>query len=70
MKEGMANLFGYIGADLVYPEMKLNDLYSVEVLQNAFRADAVATTKAMTTEGGTPSVITYDKCKLGRSLFV
>lgn len=62
MKEGMATLFEFFGTDLVYPEMKLNDLFTVEVLQNAFREDASASTKAMTTEGGTPSVITYDKC--------
>lgn len=59
----MAQLFEYFGTDLVYPEWKMMELFIVEVVHNAFRADATNTTYAMTPPSGTtPSVITYDKC--------
>lgn len=61
MKEGLALLVGYIAADLVYPEMELKDLYSQKVLQKAFHADVLETSKAMSSEGGAPPVITSDK---------
>lgn len=64
MKEGMATVFEYHATDLAYPEWGILELFNYEVLQNAFKSDASAATVAMTTEGGTPTVITYDKCKI------
>uniref|UniRef100_A0A182K6I8 Aminopeptidase N n=1 Tax=Anopheles christyi TaxID=43041 RepID=A0A182K6I8_9DIPT len=68
MKEGFAELFGYIGSDLAYPEERYWDLYAIENIHNAFGPDATDSIRPMTQDATTPSgiaglfdTIAYDK---------
>ncbi|XP_061502292.1 aminopeptidase N-like [Anopheles gambiae] len=68
LKEGFAELFGYIGSDLAYPSERYWDLFAIENIHNAFGPDATDSTRPMTQDATTPSgiaglfdIIAYDK---------
>jgi aminopeptidase N len=70
LNEGFATLFEYLLVDGIFPEERMQDYFNVQKVQNAFRSDALETTRAMWTNAETPSEIgglfdniAYDKCK-------
>jgi aminopeptidase N len=70
LNEGFATFFGYRLVANVYDDLRIEDYFNVNVLQNALRSDALETTRAMWTNAETPSGISglfdniaYDKCK-------
>ncbi|XP_049277419.1 aminopeptidase N-like [Anopheles funestus] len=68
LNEGFATLYEYYAAQLAYPEGNYWELFTVEVIQNAFSADASATVRPMNWNAATPNeiaglfdTVAYDK---------
>ncbi|XP_062564986.1 uncharacterized protein LOC134227480 [Armigeres subalbatus] len=68
LNEGFATVYEYYAAQLAYPEANYWDLWGVEVIQNAFSADASESVRPMTWNAATPSeiaalfdTVAYDK---------
>uniref|UniRef100_A0A182MEM1 Aminopeptidase n=1 Tax=Anopheles culicifacies TaxID=139723 RepID=A0A182MEM1_9DIPT len=68
LNEGFATLYEYYAAQLAYPEGNYWDLFTVEVIQNAFSADASETIRPMNWNAATPNeiaglfdTVAYDK---------
>ncbi|XP_050068504.1 aminopeptidase N-like [Anopheles maculipalpis] len=68
LNEGFATLYEYYAAQLAYPEGNYWDLFTVEVIQNAFGADASETIRPMNWNAASPSeiaalfdTVAYDK---------
>lgn len=70
LNEGFANLYGYYGAHLAYPEEKYMDLHQVQAVHLALSQDSSDTTRPMNWNANTPAEISalfdtvaYYKCK-------
>lgn len=70
LNEGFATLFEYLLVENTHPELRFRHYFNVQKVQNAFRSDALETTRAMLSYAETPSDISglfdriaYDKCK-------
>lgn len=61
MNEGFATLFEYLLVGNVYPELRMNDYFSVYKVQNAMQVDALESSHPMTYDGSTITRIIYDK---------
>lgn len=68
LNEGFATVYEYYGAQLAYPEGEYWELFTVEVVQNAFGADASETVRPMNWNAGSPNeiaglfdTVAYDK---------
>ncbi|XP_053690824.1 aminopeptidase N-like [Sabethes cyaneus] len=68
LNEGFATVYEYYAAQLAYPEDRYWDLWGVEVIQNAFSADARQSVRPMTWNAASPSeiaalfdTVAYDK---------
>ncbi|XP_065095515.1 aminopeptidase N-like [Ochlerotatus camptorhynchus] len=68
LNEGFATVYEYYAAQLAYPETHYWDLWNVEVIHNAFAADARETVRPMTWNAASPSeiaglfdTVAYDK---------
>lgn len=48
LSEGLATLYEFYGAHAAYPELRLDELYTVSSLQPAFRADSSGNSRPMT----------------------
>nr|XP_029707843.1 aminopeptidase N-like [Aedes albopictus] len=57
LNEGFATVYEYLAAQLAYPETNYWDLWAVEVIHNAFSADARESVRPMTWNAATPSEI-------------
>ena len=62
LNEGFATLFEYLLVANIYPQLRMNDLFNVNKVQNAFSIDAVNSIHPMTFGGERNSRIVYDKC--------
>lgn len=70
LNEGFATYLEYYAASLAEPTWRLMEQFLIKSVQYAFESDALETTRAMTTDAGSPAEITalfdrvaYDKCK-------
>lgn len=70
LNEGFATLFEYLLVELAHPELRMRDYFNVQKVQNAFRSDALESSRAMYSAPDTPDAISglfdriaYDKCK-------
>lgn len=68
LNEGFATVYEYYAAQLAYPEDRYWDLWNVEVIHNAFSADARQSVRPMTWNAASPSeiaalfdTVAYDK---------
>uniref|UniRef100_A0A182JF00 Aminopeptidase n=1 Tax=Anopheles atroparvus TaxID=41427 RepID=A0A182JF00_ANOAO len=68
LNEGFATVYEYYAAQLAYPEGEFWELFTVEVIQNAFAADASETVRPMNWNAGSPDeiaalfdTVAYDK---------
>ncbi|XP_055611890.1 uncharacterized protein LOC129758416 [Uranotaenia lowii] len=68
LKEGFATVYEYLAATLAYPENDYWALWNVEVIHNAFAADARETVRPMNWNAGSPNeiaglfdTVAYDK---------
>ncbi|XP_055550407.1 uncharacterized protein LOC129732954 [Wyeomyia smithii] len=68
LNEGFATVYEYLAAQLAYPEDNYWDFWNVEVIHNAFSADARESVRPMTWNAATPSeiaalfdTVAYDK---------
>uniref|UniRef100_A0A182PEE9 Aminopeptidase N n=1 Tax=Anopheles epiroticus TaxID=199890 RepID=A0A182PEE9_9DIPT len=68
LNEGFATLYEYYAAQLAYPEGEYWELFTVEVIQNAFGADASETVRPMNWNAASPNeiaglfdTVAYDK---------
>uniref|UniRef100_A0A182Q4T0 Aminopeptidase n=1 Tax=Anopheles farauti TaxID=69004 RepID=A0A182Q4T0_9DIPT len=68
LNEGFATLYEYYAAQLAYPEGEYWEFFTVEVIQNAFNADASETVRPMNWNAASPSeianlfdTVAYDK---------
>lgn len=61
LNEGYATVFEYLLVDREYPELRMQDLFSVIKVQGAFRPDSLERSHPMTYNGQTQSLIIYDK---------
>lgn len=57
LNEGFATVYEYLAAQLAYPEKRYMDLWNVEVIHNAFAADARESIRPMTWNAASPSEI-------------
>lgn len=57
LTEGMATLFEYYAVQPAYPELRMNDLFVVNVLHRILRADATGYTRPMTYYVESPAAI-------------
>ncbi|KXJ84068.1 hypothetical protein RP20_CCG020962 [Aedes albopictus] len=57
LNEGFANLYGYYGAHLAYPEEKYMDLHQVQAVHLALSQDSSETTRPMNWNANTPAEI-------------
>lgn len=70
LNEGFATYFEWYAASVVEPTYRLMEQFAVKSVQYAFESDALESTRAMSTDAGSPSEISalfdtvaYDKCK-------
>lgn len=68
LNEGFATLFEYLLVDKVNPALRIQDFFSVEKVQNAFKVDSVESSHPMTFDGSTITGIIYDKGEI--TLFI
>ncbi|XP_058117344.1 aminopeptidase N-like [Anopheles ziemanni] len=68
LNEGFATVYEYLAAQLAYPEGEFWELFTVEVIQNAFAADASESVRPMNWNAGSPDeiaalfdTVAYDK---------
>ncbi|XP_053669023.1 aminopeptidase N-like [Anopheles marshallii] len=68
LNEGFATVYEYYGAQLAYPEGNYWDLFTVEVIHNAFSADASESVRPMNWNAASPNeiaglfdTVAYDK---------
>ncbi|XP_058060786.1 aminopeptidase N-like [Anopheles bellator] len=68
LNEGFATVYEYLAAQLAHPEGNYWELFTVEVVQNAFAADASETVRPMNWNAGSPNeiaalfdTVAYDK---------
>lgn len=68
LNEGFATLFEYLLVKNIQPELRMDDFFNVQKLQNAFKVDALETSRPMTFDPVMPSgirevfdAISYDK---------
>uniref|UniRef100_A0A182N5W6 Aminopeptidase N n=1 Tax=Anopheles dirus TaxID=7168 RepID=A0A182N5W6_9DIPT len=68
LNEGFATVYEYYAAQLAYPEGEYWEFFTVEVIQNAFGADASETVRPMNWNAGSPNeiaglfdTVAYDK---------
>lgn len=57
LNEGFATVYEYYAAQLAYPENRYMDLWNVEVIHNAFAADARESVRPMTWNAASPNEI-------------
>ncbi|XP_058455515.1 aminopeptidase N-like [Malaya genurostris] len=72
LNEGFAQLYGYLGADLAYPEQGYFELFLIHVLQPSLRSDSSDTTRPMNWNGATPAEISalFDGVAYGKAASV
>ncbi|XP_035920050.1 aminopeptidase N-like [Anopheles stephensi] len=68
MKEGFARFFEYTAAQMVFPEMEIGKMYTIDKTHNAFQTDSLSSSRPMTYYVNTQSEISnifddiaYDK---------
>ncbi|XP_037033807.1 putative aminopeptidase-2 [Bradysia coprophila] len=61
LNEGYATVFEYLLVDRQYPELRMNELFSIINVQGAFRPDSLESSHPMTYNGQTQSLIIYNK---------
>ncbi|EAT40058.1 AAEL008162-PA [Aedes aegypti] len=57
LNEGFANLYGYYGAHLAYPDEKYMDLHQIQAVHLALAQDSTETTRPMNWNANTPAEI-------------
>lgn len=76
LNEGFATYFEWYAASVVQPTYRLMEQFVIKSLQYAFESDALESTRAMSTDAGSPSEISalfdrvaYDKCKYNLAFY-